>query len=270
MQKNKVNIQGHRGARGLYPENTLTGFIEAAKLGVDTLEMDVVISKDFKVVVSHEPWMHELFCTKPNGNRIEKDSQEKYNLFKMPYSEIKTFNCGEIGNTEFPSQKKLSEYKPLLSDVIRSVQHNIKTNNLQDVAFNIEIKSELDEDNIFQPEPKTFTQLVYNEVKNIKNKLIIQSFDVRVLQELRKLDKEIKIGLLAENENSSEENINRLGFIPFTYNPYFRLVNETLVSKLHSQNIQISPWTINETLDMKNLISMGVDGIITDYPDLKF
>ena len=75
-------IHGHRGARGLFPENTITAFIEAVKLGVRTLEMDVVISKDLKVVVSHEEWMNEVFCLQPNGKDIEINSKEKYNLYK--------------------------------------------------------------------------------------------------------------------------------------------------------------------------------------------
>ena len=96
MPKTKsIDIQGHRGARGLFPENTVTGFIEAIKLGVNTLEMDVIISKDNQVVVSHEPWMNEAFCTKKDGGEIEKNSKEKYNLYKMTYAEILEFDCGK-------------------------------------------------------------------------------------------------------------------------------------------------------------------------------
>ena len=84
----KIDIQGHRGARGLFPENTITSFIEAIKLGVDTLEMDVVISKDSQIVVSHEAWMNDAFCNRPDGKEVEANSKEKYNLYKMTYAEI--------------------------------------------------------------------------------------------------------------------------------------------------------------------------------------
>jgi glycerophosphoryl diester phosphodiesterase len=158
----------------------------------------------------------------------------------------------------------------LLSEVINAVQDFIKKNNLPDVLYNIEIKSEKATDNIFHPEPKTFAKLVRDVLKNTETDFLIQSFDVRILKEIHYLDKEIKIGLLSENKNSPEENIKNLGFNPFTYNPYFELVNEAMISELHLQNIQIWPWTVNEISDIKNLISMGVDGIITDYPDRAF
>src|SRR6218665_561037 len=85
-------IHGHRGCRGLYPENTITAFIEAAKLGVDALEMDVVISGDGEVVVSHEAWMNPLFCTQPNGAPVENDPA-KYNLYRMSYNRIRQYDC---------------------------------------------------------------------------------------------------------------------------------------------------------------------------------
>lgn len=267
--KNKPTIQGHRGARGLYPENTVTGFIEAVKLGVSILEMDVVISQDLKVVVSHEPWMNEIFCTKPDGSTIEKNSKGNYNFFKMSYAEIAAYDCGKLGNPEFPSQKKIAEHKPLLSEVISKTETFFKENNLHSPVYNIEVKSESEGDNLFHPLPDQFVQLVYNEIKrlNIFSSVTIQSFDVRILQEVRKLDKTIKIGLLIENNDDLEKNLERLGFLPNFYNPHFSLITHELVKKLHDRNIQIAAWTVNETADMQRLINMGVDSIITDYPD---
>src|SRR5688500_14114641 len=98
-----IHVQGHRGARGLHPENTLQGFVEAVKLGVDTLEMDVVISADKQCVVSHEAWMNEDFCTLPNGAPVEKGAAKNYNLYRMTYADIKKFDCGKR-NAEFPGQ----------------------------------------------------------------------------------------------------------------------------------------------------------------------
>ncbi len=267
--QNKIEIQGHRGARGLFPENTITAFIEAVKMGVDALEMDVIISKDSQVVVSHEGWMNEDFCLQPNGNPVEKNSREKYNLFKMNYAEIVKFDCGRNGNPHFPSQKKISEHKPLLSEVFTKVEAYVKENNLPSVKYNIEIKSDVAEYGIFIPNPKTFVELLYNEIKknNFLERIIIQSFDVRVLQELRKKDSEIIISLLVENREELMTNLNRLGFIPQIYAPDFVMVNEKLVRELKNMNIKLIPWTVNETSDMEKLISLGVDGIITDYPD---
>ncbi len=264
-----IDIQGHRGARGLYPENTITAFIEAIKLGVDTLELDVVISGDSQIVVSHEPWMNELFCTNPNGEEIEKNSEEKYNLYKMPYKEIVAFDCGKKKNPEFPFQKNVAEHKPLLSEVIRTTDNYTRSMNLPPIKFNIELKTEPGKDGIFNPEPETFVKLVYEEVQklNIVHRSILQSFDIRILQQIRKKDKTIPISLLVEKNESLERNLEQLGFLPTIYGPEFTLVTEEMVQKLRKLNIKLIPWTVNEISDMKKLIALGVDGLITDYPD---
>ncbi len=267
--KKQLDIQGHRGARGLYPENTLTAFIEALKIGVNTLEMDVVISKDKQVVVSHEPWMNELYCSQPNGEPVEKDSKEKYNLYKMTYAEIAAYDCGKRGNALFPQQKAMPERKPLLSEMIEKVESFIQTNKLPAVAYNIETKSESWSDGVFHPEPVAFVELLYTQLKKytILHKTIVQSFDVRTLQLLRKLDPAVKTSLLVENTESLDYNLQQLGFIPEVYSPDFTLINAELIYRLSQLNVQLLPWTVNEISDMKRLVEMGVDGFITDYPD---
>lgn len=264
-----IQIQGHRGARGLYPENTVTGFIEAIRSGVDTIEMDVVISKDRQVVVSHEPWMNEEFCSKPDGLPVEKNSGERYNLYKMDYSGIAAFDCGKRGNHEFPLQRAIPEHKPLLSEVFSKVEAYIKENDLPPVNYNIEIKSEPGYDGIFNPKPKEFVALVFGEIKNkeYSEKIYLQSFDVRILQEIKKTDPKMKIALLVENTEGFENNLKHLGFKPEIYSPDYKFVTTELVKSLHLQNIKIIPWTVNESSDIKNLLEMGVDGIISDYPN---
>jgi glycerophosphoryl diester phosphodiesterase len=96
---------------------------------------------------------------------------------------------------------------------------------------------------------------------------MIQSFDVRILQEMHQLDEKIEIGLLVENGYSPQKNLELLGFLPSWYNPHFPLITPELVKELHDQQVKIAAWTVNETPDMKSLLSMGVDSIITDYPD---
>jgi glycerophosphoryl diester phosphodiesterase len=264
----QINIQGHRGARGLYPENTLRGFIEAVKLGVNAIELDVVISADKKVVVSHEAWMNEDFCSLPDGTPVEKGTGKDYNLYKMRYTEIKKFDCGKMANAEFPMQMAMPSYKPLLDEVITYVELYTKENNLSPVSYNIELKTE-PEDELFSPPPGMFVDLVHDELSKhqLDDRIQIQSFDVRLLRELKKKDASIRIGLLVENDESLETNMERLGFIPATYSPEFFLVTSTLVSEVHRQDMKIIPWTVNEQEDMLRLLSLGVDGIITDYPN---
>ena len=270
MTKHKfIEIQGHRGARGLFPENTITSFIEAVKLGVDAIELDVVISKDRHVVVSHEPFMNGIFCSTPDGFAIAEDSMKKHNLYCMNYDEIKQFDCGKRGNYLFPSQKAMAENKPLLSDVVNTVDEYTQSNNLPSITYNIEIKSELDEDNVFQPTPDIFVDLVYNEIKllGILSRTILQSFDVRILNELNRKKAEVVISYLVENTNSLETNLSKLNFKPHIYAPEFILINEQLVQDLKHKNITLITWTVNEINDMQRLIKMGVSTIITDYPD---
>jgi glycerophosphoryl diester phosphodiesterase len=267
MKSKQVMVVGHRGARGLYPENTIPGFIEAVRLGVDALEMDVVVSKDKRLVVSHEAWMNPLFCSKPGGNAVEENVGGNYNLYKMLYAEIASFDCGKRGNPLFPTQKKIPAYKPLLSEVIREVEEFARQNGLLSPRYNIEIKSE--EDNVFNPPPEEFTDLVYEEIKksDCVNKVIIKSFDVRMLREMIKKDPSLKIALLVENNTGLDANLEHLGFIPEMYCPEYILVNDDLVKAVHDHHMVLVPWTVNEIGDIKNMIAMGVDGIITDYPD---
>src|ERR1700722_10115930 len=133
-----VTIYGHRGARGLFPENTLEGFRYAAGLGIYGIEMDVVISADKKVVVSHEPWMNPKTCTKPDNSKI--NFLRRKNLYRMDYETIKQYDCGLRGNIGFPEQKKMAAYKPLLGEVIQKTEDFLNNKGLPKVVYNIEIK----------------------------------------------------------------------------------------------------------------------------------
>lgn len=170
IQKNEeeiqVQVQGHRGDRGSLPENTIPAFISAVKKGVDVIELDVVISKDKKVVVSHEPFMHSLYVLTPSGDSISEEKQVNFNLYKMSYDSIKKFDSGSKGNRLFPNQKKRKAYKPLLSEAIDSVETYIAENNLTPVSYNIELKSSEDKNEVYQPEPQEFAKLVMEVIQN--------------------------------------------------------------------------------------------------------
>lgn len=265
----KIEIHGHRGARGLLPENTLSAFTEAVRLGVDAIELDVVISKDNQVVVSHEEWMHELFCTQPNGLPIQPNTETQFNLYEMPYANIKLFDCGTKQNSHFPEQKTVKSYKPLLSEVIEHIEEYIKTNQQKPITYNIEIKSEVAHYDIFQPQPERLVELILNVLKpfQLNHRIMLQCFDINVLQILHQLTTNIPLGLLIENNNTPAFNLNLLGFKPHFYNPEFILVNKELIQQLHQQQINIIPWTVNDINDMEQLVKIGVDGIITDYPN---
>lgn len=265
----KFDLQGHRGARGLKPENTIPSFIEALNQGVATLEMDVVITKDKQVVVSHEPWMAAGICLQPDGTEISSKEEKRFNIYEMTYEEVKRFDCGSKGNARFPGQQKMTAYKPLLRDVIIAAEDHIKSFTQYEVDYNIEIKSHPAGDNRFHPQPGEFSDLVYKVISEYLplERVVIQSFDIRVLQYWHKTWPQVRLALLVENQKSPEQNLQELGFTPSVYSPHYKLLTPEIIQQLKSMGMRVIPWTVNEKSDMQRLRAWGVDGLITDYPD---
>ncbi|MFI8377477.1 glycerophosphodiester phosphodiesterase family protein [Leeuwenhoekiella sp. NPDC079379] len=263
-----IQVQGHRGERGNLPENTIEAFLGALRKGVDVLELDVVISKDKKVVVSHEPYMLALYMQTPTGDSIAKETEKEYNLYEMEYAEIKQFDGGSKGNVRFPQQQKMKTYKPLLSEVFDTIASTIEAENLKPVKFNIEIKSEEEVYGIFQPGPDEFVDLVMQVVhaKNAEDKINIQSFDKRILEVIHSKYPDIELAYLLE-EGDFANNLALLSFQPQIYSPYFKLLDSTEVAAIHAKGMQVIPWTVNEPVDVDAVINLNVDGIITDYPE---
>lgn len=269
IQQVHFDTQGHRGCRGLYPENSILGFKHALDLGVKTLEPDVVISKDKKVVVSHEPFLSHEICLDLSGKQIHQKDERSYNIYQMTYDEIRQFDCGSTHHNRFPNQKKTSTFKPLLSEVIQLAEQHSQVIKRALPYYNIETKSTSSGDHIFHPTPEEFVNLLIIELNNheVLDRCIIQSFDIRTLQYLHQKYPKVKTALLIEHPSNAKENIEHLGFTPTIYSCDFTLLTEAEVDFCHQQNVLVIPWTVNEVEDMKRLIDMGVDGIISDYPD---
>lgn len=265
----KFDVQGHRGARGLRPENTIPGFLVAIDSGVTTIELDVVVTKDKQLVVSHEPWMSAVICLDPSGNPFSAKEEKKFNIYQLTYDEVTQFDCGSLGNENFPYQEKMEVSKPLLSDVIVAVESHIKSYASYEVDYNIEIKSSPEGDKKFHPTVEEYSDLVYNLVDQYipLERLVIQSFDFRVLKYWHKKYPHIRLAALIENTKSIDSNLSALGFKPSIYSPYYKLLTKEKVNYIHTQKIRVVPWTVNEVSDMLSLKGMGVDGFITDYPD---
>ena len=182
------DIEGHRGARGLMPENTIPAMYKAIDLGVTTIEMDSHVTADGKVVLAHDDYVNPLFTLDGDGKEIPKKDAKRYVLYKMTYEELKKFDVGSKFYDKFPKQQKQKVHIPLLSELIDSVQANLKANNKPQVFYNIETKSSPEGDNKLQPEPEVFVKLLMDviESKKITPWVIIQSFDHRTLQVLNK------------------------------------------------------------------------------------
>lgn len=263
------DVEGHRGCRGHFPENTIEGFIKAIDMGVNTLEMDAVISSDAKVLLSHEPWLSHSFCLTADGDTISKEGERDYNLYQMSYDSISQCDCGSKFHPGFPDQEHKVVSKPLLSAVIDSVETYITANNLAPVQYNIETKCRPEGDNIYHPEPARFVDLLMAEIQEggIEEKAIIQSFDKRTLKEVHQRYPDIRLALLIGDTLAPAKHLEILGFIPEIYSPNHRLVDEDLVEYTKQQQMQLIPWTVNEKERIQEMIDLGVDGIISDYPD---
>lgn len=266
------DIQGHRGCRGLMPENSIPGFIKAIDLGVTTIEMDVVISGDGKVVVSHDPYISSKFCVNELGREIKKKDEAQINIYNMLYEDILLFDCGAVGNPGFPEQEKLSVSKPLLSEAIAACEDHIKKSGKSPVRYNIELKSRPSWDGIYHPDPNLYTELVFDVIKEAvaSERVCIQSFDFRILHYWRLKYPDYTISMLVGNTKSVSKNIEELGFTPEVYSPSYRLVKQKDIDDLHQQSVKVIPWTVNDVKEMQKLIDMGVDGLITDYPNRYF
>lgn len=265
----KFMLIGHQGARGIMPENTIPGMIKALDLGVNVLNMGVVISKDEQVVLSHEPYFNNEISTRPDGKPISFKDEKKYNMFKMDYAEIRKFDVGSKVHTRFPGQMKIKAYKPLLIEVIDSVEAYVKKNKLPKPIYNIETALIRKGDGEFQPDAAVFIERIMEIVKEKKltKRIIIQSLDLRTLQYLHAHYPNIKTSLMVDEKQDFEDGIKGLGFIPDYYSPYYVLVGKGLVDRCHAEGVKIIPWTVNTAKDMNYLINLGVDGIITDYPN---
>ena len=270
ISQTSLDIGGNRGFRGMYPENSIHGFVRAVKLGVNTVEMDVVISKDNQVVVSHDLTIDEDVCSTADGKPMTGSDKNKYKIYAMNYDEIKKFDCGQRGNSRFTDQVKEAAYKPLLGEAIDAIEKYIKENNLQPVNYNIQIVSSKKGDEVMHPEPPQFSKLVYDiaKAKGILGRTTFASLDMRVLQKLHEADPATTVALMSEKTTDDlETNLKELHFNPTAYMPAFLLVTKAMITKCHALGIKVITWTPNDMSKMTSLKADGVDGIITDYPD---
>lgn len=262
------STEGHRGGRGLMPENTILAMKNAVDIGITTLEMDTHITKDGEVVVTHDDYLSPGFMLTPEGNEIPKADSKKYPVYQMDYALLRTFDLGTKPLAGFPRQKKIKSYIPRLADLIDSIQSYTKGK--KQMFYNIETKCSPKGDGIENPGPEEFVKLLMDviEKKGITSYVVVQSFDKRTLQVLNKKYPKVRTSFLVDNKKTVEENIADLGFNPFILSPVFKMVNEELVKKCHEKNVKVIPWTPNSKEDIERLKLLKVDGIISDYPDL--
>lgn len=264
--------QGHRGCRGLLPENTIPAMLKAIDLGVTTLETDAVITKDKKVVLSHEPFFNHEISTKPDGSPVFESEEKLLNIYQMQYAEVSKYDVGIRPHPRFPRQQKMAVSKPLLSDMVDSVENYCRQFQKPLPFYNIETKCKPATDDVFHPQPGEFVDLLMAVVrqKKIEDRVIIQSFDPRTLQYLHENYPLVKTALLIEDFDKKPFalQLRDLGFIPAIYSPAYSLVTPLLIKQCKDAAVKLIPWTVNDPVKIRELKTMGVDGIISDFPDL--
>ena len=265
----RPEIHGHRGCRGLLPENTLAAFLKAAELGCDWIELDVVITADSQVLVSHEPWMEHRICRTPLGDSITEQQAHGFNIFRMTLAGAQGFDCGSAHHPDFPDQENSKQHKPTLREVVDAIDEQAMEDGSMGTGYNIEIKSDPLLYDTYQPRPERFAELVLAQIDSlgISGRAIIQSFDPAVLEAVHRIDENMPVALLVDNSDGLEANLKRISFTPTHYSPAFELVDKDLVKDLDERDIELLVWTVNDKGDIKRMLKLGVGGIITDYPD---
>lgn len=270
MKLPAFNKEGHRGTRGLMPENIIASMYKAIDHDVNTVEVDVVISKDKKVVISHDVYFHPDISTTPDGKHLDNKEAQKHLLYQMNYDSIKKYDVGLKPHKDFPQQQKIPAYKPLLGELIDSTDLYAKSIG-KPIMYNIELKTNAAYDGTKQPPVEETVDLVMQVVKEkkIECRSYLQSFDFRPLQLLHKKYPNIVTAVLISDKDKRtfEQQLNELGYSPQMYSPHYSLVTPELVKECHKRNIKLIPWTVNTLEEMKKMKQLGVDGIITDYPN---
>ena len=281
------DLQGHRGARGLAPENTLPAFAKALSIGVTTLELDTAISKDGIVIVTHNPTLKSSLVRDANGKWLNDEPL----ISSMTFEQLKKFDVGAYrpGSREasrFPQQTGMDNVAmPSLAELFDLVK---KSGN-DKVRFNIETKiNPTKPDDTVDAETFAKALVATIEKANMSERSAIQSFDWRTLQVVQSIAPKIQTVYLsaqqrwmdtiasngewtagfkaANHGNSVPKMVKAAG--GDVWSPFFGDLSADSVSEAQSLELQVIPWTVNDAAAMEMLIDLGVDGIITDYPDI--
>jgi glycerophosphoryl diester phosphodiesterase len=258
----EIKVHGHRGARWHRPENTIAAFDYALEVGVDVLEMDLSVTKDNVLVLSHDPYIDPLLCLTKDGKRLKKAIP----IRTLSLKQVKQFDCGSLVNPRFKNQVlSPGEKIPTFREVLEFIK-NSKYESAKKVEINVETKL-IPSKSELTPTPKEFAHLIIKAIKsyNFEKRTIIQSFDMRTLKQIKSYDSTLRVSQLTYQ--SMVDLVSALKGIKAEYSsPNLHWINKEMVDLLHKNNIKVAPWTANRRDEWDYLISIGVDEIITDRP----
>ena len=247
-----ILVHGHRGARARRPENTLPAFRYAIDAGVDALEMDMAVTKDNVIVISHDPILEPPVCSGPEPTAI---------IHTLTLDQVHEWDCGAVQNPHFPKQQAIAGTRmPTLDDVF-------KLADLGSFDYNIETKSFADKPQ-YTPEPAVFARMVLDKVRlyRLDQRIILQSFDFRTLVAMRQLAPGIRRSALTESDQRDFVTIAKEGGDAQIISPNARLVTPEKVAAAHAAGLKVVPWTVNTPAEWDVLIAAKVDAIISDDP----
>lgn len=278
-----IKIYGHRGARGVLPENTLESFKYLFENNIRAYETDILISKDNIPVITHDFKLDPSYTKDVNGNWIE---DENIKIIDLTYEEILKYDVGTLNKLsrygrKFINQKSLDNQKiPKLSDLLKLSSDN----DFDDLLINLEIKSTPIEEGL-TPSPEEMVKIVIGEVSrsNLSDKIIYSSFDWRVLREIKERDPKIpRAHLTSGAKGKIYDKSPWLDFTPLhsevelpklikalggsAWHPNYKDVNKEIIEISRNEGLPVNVWTVNKEQDMLRMIDYGVDGIMTDYP----
>ncbi len=291
-----VQLHGHRGARGILPENSIPSFLKALELGVDALELDVGVSADHVIIVHHDEHLNPATTQDINGNWLTHPTPA---LRQLSVDELKMFDIGQLNKRSaygqrYKNQQALKPLRiPTLSEMVNAVKAvEFALDSSQQVMFNIEVKSTPTMPDVLLP-PEEFADLLVATVTelDIAQRCIVQCFDWRCLQRVQKIAPTIPTGYLTTqqafednlSENAPHANEWRAGYsvaahdysVPKTVKaaggtfwcPYYRELSKELLDEAHELELEVLCWTVNNETSMRKLAQWGVNGLISDYPD---
>lgn len=248
----RIEVHGHRGARAVRPENTIPAFEYAIQAGVDVLELDMAVTSDNQIVVSHDLRMNRTICRGPEGETA---------IRRLTLAQVREWDCGSLKNPEFPRQTPVPGAKmPTIGEVFALATRG-------NFGFNIETKMSATEPDL-SPQPELFARLVVDEVRRhkLERRVIVQSFDFRTLRAIRELAPEIRLSALyAGAPKDLAEIAGEAGGAPIV-SPHYLLTSRESVRRAHQRGIAVVPWTANTPAQWESLVDQGVDAIITDDP----
>ena len=245
-------MHGHRGARARRPENTIPAFKYAIEQGVDALEMDMAVTKDNVIVISHDPILHPPVCSGPKESSV---------IHELTLAEVRQWDCGKVQNPRYPTQMAIPGTRmPTLDDVFQLAPTG-------KFDYNIETKSFADQPQ-YTPSPEEFVKLVLEKIRKYKldQRIILQSFDFRTLVAMRKLAPKIRLSALTETDQRDFAAITAEAGKAEIISPEFHLVTGAKVAAAHAAGLQVVPWTADTPADWDMLIQAKVDAIISDDP----